>query len=314
MPRVSHVDRSRLSSDGDFMAHHGVMAVDELDELYTVKPEAFTALRTDLAAAAKKRGDAAAAKRISAARRPTTAAWVVNRLVGSNEDVKHSLTDLGERLRAAHAAMDGAAIRELSAEQRSLVEELARAAFEGADMSNPSATLREDVISTLQAAVADPDVAERLGRLAKAEQWSGFGDFGASTAVLTSARDKDRSKPAQPSQRPVREQRPDKGRRHSEEAKDAKDAKDAKETAERKAALAAAERAKDDADNALSDRQSDLAVARLRRDEMRKRLSDAEHALSAAEGAYADAKQASRDATEKVRDAKARLTRSRRAR
>ncbi len=136
-----------------------------------------------LAAAAKKRGDAAAAKRISAARKPTTAAWVVNLLVHANEDVKHSLTDLGERLRAAHAAMDGAAIRELSAEQRSLVDELARAAFEGAEVPNPSATLREDVTATLQAAVADPDVAERLGRLAKAEQWSGFGDFGDTTAV-----------------------------------------------------------------------------------------------------------------------------------
>ena len=210
------------------MAHHGVMAVDELDELYTVKPEEFTALRTDLAAAAKKRGDAAAAKRISAARRPTTAAWVVNRLVGSNDDVKHSLTDLGERLRAAHAAMDGAAIRQLSAEQRSLVEELARAAFEGADMANPSATVREDVISTLQAAVADPDVAERLGRLAKAEQWSGFGDFGATTAVLTSARGHDRSKPARPSQRPSDERQRDKGARPSEDARGAKDAKDAK--------------------------------------------------------------------------------------
>jgi hypothetical protein len=314
MPRVSHVGRSGLSSVGDFMAHHGVMAVDELDELYTVKPEEFTALRTDLAAAAKKRGDAAAAKRISAARRPTTAAWVVNRLVGSNDDVKRSLTNLGERLRGAHAAMDGAAIRELSAEQRSLVEELARAAFDGADIANPSASVREDVISTLQAAVADPDVAERLGRLAKAEQWSGFGDFGATTAVLTSARGHDRSKPARPSQRPSDERQRDKGRRPSEDAMDAKDAKDAKETAERKAALAAAERAKDDADNALSDRQSDLAVARLRRDEMRKRLSDAEGALAAAEGAYAEAKQASRDAAETVRDAKARLTQSRRAR
>ena len=39
------------------MAHHGVMADDELDELYGVKPEEFTALRTELAAAAKKRGD-----------------------------------------------------------------------------------------------------------------------------------------------------------------------------------------------------------------------------------------------------------------
>ena len=284
------------------------MAVDELDELYTVKPEEFTALRTEFAAAAKKRGDAAAAKRISAARRPTTAAWVVNRLVGSNDDVKQSLADLGERLRAAHAAMDGAAIRQLSAEQRSLVEELARAAFDGADMANPSATVREDVISTLQAAVADPDVADRLGRLAKAEQWSGFGDFGATTAVLTSARGHDRSKPARPSQRPSDERQRDKGARPSEGIKDAK------ETAEKKAALAAAERAKVDADNALSDRQSDLAVARLRRDEMRQRLSDAEGALAAAEGAYADAKQASRDAAETVREAKARLTRSKRAR
>ena len=283
------------------------MAVDELDELYTVKPEEFTALRTEFAAAAKKRGDAAAAKRISAARRPTTAAWVVNRLVGSNDDVKQSLADLGERLRAAHAAMDGAAIRQLSAEQRSLVEELARAAFDGADMANPSATVREDVISTLQAAVADPDVADRLGRLAKAEQWSGFGDFGA-TAVLTSARRHDRSKPARPSQRPSDERQRDKGARPSEGIKDAK------ETAKKKAALAAAERAKVDADIALSDRQSDLAVARLRRDEMRQRLSDAEGALAAAEGAYADAKQASRDAAETVREAKARLTRSTRAR
>src|SRR5262245_53216861 len=112
------------------MAHHGVMAADELDELYGVRPEEFTALRTELAAAAKKRGDAEAAKRISSARRPTVAAWVVNLLAHTNADAKDSLDDLRERLRAAHAAMDGAAIRELSAEQRSLVDQLARAAFE----------------------------------------------------------------------------------------------------------------------------------------------------------------------------------------
>ena len=38
------------------------MADDELDELFCVKPEEFTALRTKLVAAAKKRGDASAAK------------------------------------------------------------------------------------------------------------------------------------------------------------------------------------------------------------------------------------------------------------
>ena len=188
------------------IGHHGVMADDELDELYCVKPEEFTALRTKLVAAAKKRGDASAAKkRVSAARRPTTAAWVVNQLAHRDEDVKQSLTDLGERLGAAHAAMDGDTIRQLSSEQRSLVDELARAAFEGADLTNPSAALREDVTGTLQAAVADPDVTARLGRLTKAERWSGFGDFGDTTTVSAAARSsKAKAEPKQTRRKPDR--------------------------------------------------------------------------------------------------------------
>ena len=76
----------------------------------------------------------------------------------------------------------------MTAEQRSLVDELTRAAFDGAEVTNPSATLREDVTGTLQAAIADPDVADRLGRLTKAERWSGFGDFGDTTTVSSVAR------------------------------------------------------------------------------------------------------------------------------
>jgi chromosome segregation ATPase len=285
------------------MAHHGAMPGDELDELYGVRPEEFTALRSRLAAAAKKRGDAATAKRISTARKPTTAAWVVNRLVQTNEDVKRSLTDLGERLHAAHAAMDGAAIRELSSEQRSLVDELARAAFEGAEVTNPSATLREDVTGTLQAAVADPDVAGRLGHLAKAERWSGFGDFGSASAVFTTARGGTaRSKTKQAGQAPPPEPR----RAHERVS--------ARRTEEARKALAAAERAKDDAADQLSTRQTDLAVARLRRDEMRQRLEEADRNLAAAEKAYGEAKKAGRDAADLVREAKARLKQSERTR
>ena len=49
---------------------------DELDTLYEVTPEEFTALRTKLGAAAKQHGDADAAKQILAARKPTTHAMV----------------------------------------------------------------------------------------------------------------------------------------------------------------------------------------------------------------------------------------------
>ena len=54
---------------------------DDLDALYGVPPEEFTALRKELATAAKDRGDGEAARVIAAARRPTTAAWVVNELI-----------------------------------------------------------------------------------------------------------------------------------------------------------------------------------------------------------------------------------------
>ena len=72
---------------------------DELDELYEVKLEEFTALRAKLAAAAKQRGDADTAKQISAARKPTAAAWVVNRLALRDQDIRKRLAGLGERNR-----------------------------------------------------------------------------------------------------------------------------------------------------------------------------------------------------------------------
>ena len=261
---------------------------DALDELYEVKPEEFTALRTKLAAAAKQRGDADTAKQISAARRPTTAAWVVNRLAIRDREVRTRLGGFGEALKEAHTAMDGDRIRELSRQQRRFIDDVAREAFEEAELADPSAALRDDVVGTLQAAIADPDVATRLGRLTKAEQWSGFGEFGDTAMVFTSARKPPaaREKPAEP---------PKKSDDKSREREKAR------------TALAAAERAKADADAALTELQSDLATARLRRDDARRRLKDAEDALAAAEDAYDKGKQASREAGAVVKAAKAQL-------
>jgi hypothetical protein len=268
---------------------------DELDELYEARPEEFTVRRTELAAAAKKQGDADTAKQISAARKPTTAAWVVNRIALRDSDVRTRLAGLGERLRDAHTAMDGNRIRDLSAEQRRLVDDVARAAFEEAELADPSAALRDDVTGTLQAAIADPDVASRLGRLTKAEQWSGFGEFGDSAMVFTATRKKPtaREKPVEEPQRDdKRDEKGDAARREREKAR---------------TALAAAERAKADADAALTELQSDLASARMRRDDARRRLQNAEDALAAAEDAYDKGKQASRDAAAVVKEAKAQL-------
>lgn len=272
----------------------GAMA-DELDELYEVKPEEFTALRTKLAAAAKQRGDGDTAKQITAARKPTTAAWVVNRLALRDQEIKGRLTGLGERLKEAHTAMDGNRIRELSAEQRRLVDDAARAAFEEAELAEPTGALRDDVTGTLQAAVADPDVASRLGRLTKAERWSGFGEFGDTAMVFTATR-KTSTASEKPAEAPERDDKEDDKREAAR-----------REREKARAALVAAERAKADADAALTELQSDLATARSRRDDARRRLKDAEEALTAAEGAYDNGKRVSRDAAALVKEAKAQL-------
>jgi chromosome segregation ATPase len=260
---------------------------DELDDLYEVKPEEFTALRTKLSAAAKQRGDVDTAKLVSGARKPTTAAWVVNRLALRDQDIRTRLAGLGERLKDAHAAMDGEAIRALSAEQRRLVDDVARAAFEEAELADPIAALRDDVTATLQAAIADPDVASRLGRLTKAERWSGFGEFGDTAMVFTATRKASSRK--EPAEEPQRDDKRD----------------DKREKAQ--AAVAAAERAKAEADAALTELQSDLATARMRRDDARRRLQNAEDALTAAEDAYDKGKQACRDAAAVVKEVKAAL-------
>jgi hypothetical protein len=277
------------------------MPEEELDELFWVKPEGFTELRTTLASAAKERGDAAAAKRVSANRKPTTAAWIVNRLALSDQEAKQRLADLGKRLRAAHAASDGDRIRELSAEQRRLIDELGGAAFAAAEVRDPSAALRDDVTDTLQAAIADPDVMARLGRLTKAERWSGFGEFGEAAPVFGADRGgkvkaKVKAEPQQ-AQRSTTEEKPRDDDREAAR----------QQRKEVKAMLAAAEQAKAEADDELSERQTDLAVARRRHDDSRKRLQEAERTLHAAEAAYEKAKQASRDAGVLVKQAKARL-------
>jgi len=275
-----------------------------IDELYRAAPEEFTALRTELAKKAKQGGDADGAKAISASRKPTTSAWVVNRLIHDDPEVRSQLADLGERLRSAHSTMDGERIRQFSGEQRRLVGELTRTAFRVAGIANPSAALRDDVTDTLQAAVADPDVTARLGRLPKAEQWSGFGEFGEISQVSTTARG---SRAATPKAAPAPEPKAGRDKADRDKAdrdKEDRDRADRERRERARAVLAAAERAKAEADEAIAERQSDLATARLKRDDALNRLARAEEALEEAEEAYAAAKQAGRDAGAVVKEAK----------
>jgi hypothetical protein len=275
---------------------------DDLDDLYGVAPEEFTARRKELAAAAKKRGDADDAKALAGARKPTAAAWVVNQLVRADPSAPTRLSDLSEGLRAAHAEMDGPRIRELTTAQRKFVHELVRSAFDAADIADPSAAMRDDVTNTLQAAIADPEVAERLGRLAKAEQFSGFGDFGgfaagvpeaatkasksspakAASAKATPAasRTKPDPTPLKPNPAEVRAAR----RTRDHAAKEAK-------AAETASAKAAAE---------VDDVKATLASARRRYEKLLESLHAAEREVDAADEAFKAAQRSADEAAERV--------------
>lgn len=270
---------------------------DDLVTLYGVAPEEFTALRKELVAAAKKRGDEDAARTIAASRRPTTAAWVLNRLVRTDDSVRARLGGLTAELRAAHAAMDGPRIRELTRTQRTLIAELVRAAFEAVELSNPSAALREDVTGTLQAAIADPEVAGRLGRLEKAEQFSGFGEFGAVTATAPSraARTAAPARPKAPAQPtvPAKELRAARARRDAAAKADAA----ARKAAE--SAAAEAEELRTRASTALRRYQKILDTLSAAEEEMNTATAE----LDAAERAAAKADEAAAKAAADLSEA-----------
>jgi len=146
-------------------------------ELYEAAPEAFTGRRGELAAAARDAGDRGAAKAITALRRPTRAAWVVNRLARADPGAPRKLAELSAALRAAQEARHGPRLRELSAARGALVDALTVQALAAAGVDDPPPSLRLEVSQTLTAALADPETAAAFaaGTLTRAVQWSGFG-------------------------------------------------------------------------------------------------------------------------------------------
>lgn len=146
-------------------------------DLYGVEPQEFTGRRKALAAAARDAGDAAAAKQISALRKPTRAAWILNRLARADPGASGRLASLATDLRAAEQARDGPRLRELSAARGPLIDALTGRALAAAGVADPPAGLREEVSATLTAAMADPDIAAGFaaGTLTRAAQWADFG-------------------------------------------------------------------------------------------------------------------------------------------
>jgi hypothetical protein len=236
-------------------------------ELYTADPDGFTAHRTELAERARDAGEPAVAKKIAALRKPTRSAWVVNRLVRSDPEVRSRLDSLAADLREAS---DGSRLRELTAARASLVDELTRTALEG--LPAPPAALREEVTATLDAAIADPEVAASLGTLVRAARYAGFGAFAAAPPAAPSTAGPRKTK-APPEPAAVREAR------RQEKIKEAERA-----LADADRDLESAISAEGDLEESVRRLEAELADARQRLAEARRRSYRAESRRQRAAG------------------------------
>jgi hypothetical protein len=155
-------------------------------ELYSADPAEFMPRRQELAGRARSAGQAAVAKQITALRKPSRSAWMINQLARSDPDATARLTELGDELRSVERSGDGRRLRELSQTRRQLVATLVRRVLEVCGQDAMSATLREEITATFAAALADPEVAGQVqrGALVRAERRSGFGTAHAPTLTI----------------------------------------------------------------------------------------------------------------------------------
>jgi hypothetical protein len=268
------------------------------DQLYAADPAEFTDRRSDLVAQARADADQAAARAIGALRRPTRAAWVVNQLARADPDAVARLGRLGDELRAAESALDGGKLRELSQTRRKLLGQLARQALDGAGVTDPPDALLQEVTGTLSAALADPEVAARVGQgqLAKSVQPAGFG-FG------LAAGDDDGHDDAEPSAPPAARDRADRKQQAAQKQAEREQREQAERERERRAideaaqTLAEADRVADSAQSAEANRENTVR-------QLEEQLEDAQDAL-------ADAKRRSREARTAQRQARKALERLR---
>jgi hypothetical protein len=266
------------------------------DALFSADPDEFMKRRTELAADAKRSGDAGAGRKIAALRKPTRSAFTVNQLARAEPDLIAQLVDLGEQLRSAERSVDPKQIRELTRQRRRLVDALTRRAFEVTDESAPSSALRDEVVSTLTAALADADIARQVadGVLVKPARWEGFGFGGSPDLTLIGGSGGGGRATGETRDKPVTTPKPAARKGLSKQERDDERARMAAAEEERKAQakaeaqqakqdrVDAAQQAADDAEEAflLATDEEQTKVDRLR--ELEEQVADARKAVDEA--------------------------------
>jgi hypothetical protein len=142
----------------------------ELDDLFGVPLDDFTARRNELAARLKSAGQPEAAEQVRGLRKPSVPVWAVNQVARRDPGAMTRVVEAGRQLRQAQEAAFGGggadAVRRATADERGAVRELTRAAERLLEEAGrkPTRSVVDRIGATLRAAAVDPEAAELLAR------------------------------------------------------------------------------------------------------------------------------------------------------
>ena len=240
---------------------------DALNRLFHGPLEEFTSARNELAKSLRSDGEAEAADWVKSLRKPSRGAWLVNQLATRKADQVRGLLEVGEELRAAQEEMlagatDREKLRETARREQEAVDSLLRTADALGREHGVGAQILTRVGETLQAAAADPELAEaiRRGRVTKEQR-------AASIGLVRPA-----SAPA-PARKGKREDAAAERRARQQQAKRRKEAERKLDTAERKlererAKLERAREAVEEAEQRVHSAELDANAARRALDDI----------------------------------------------
>jgi hypothetical protein len=290
------------------------------DELYSLTPAEFIAVRDERSRQARAAGQRDLASAIKKLARPTASAWLVNQLARDLPGPMGHLFEVGEELLEAQRTLSGDRMRELSADRRRAIANLLPEASQLAARARQtaSATVLGEVRATLEAAIADPAArdAVRSGRLTKALVYAGLGEVDL-TAALAAVPEPGRAKAARASGRPgTRAAQPADGVMRRAGA-DSGGAERTVPSAERTVPGAEPEVATAEQVVATAEREANAATAALEKAErqatsleeqrqfLRRRLDHLERELEQARAEDAQLERQAREARERAKNARA---------
>ena len=279
-------------------------AENEIDELYGLPLDEFTAARNALAKRLRADGEKAAAAEVAQLRKPSVPAWAINRVARERPELADAVLDAAAGLASAQeAVVSGSgreALDEAVAAEREAVEELvaaARAVLD--DAGSPGPGMVDRARRTLHAVAGDPELQTELAAARITIDREPVG-FGAAAPISPAVRR--RTGASKPGRKTGAKAKPKKDSKKDDAEKAARREREQRAEAERATSrlLDDARRRAHQAERRFEKRERDLARAG-------ERLEAARAAAAAAEEEFAELAEDLQRRRKELEDARAAL-------